>query len=109
MPKTVVQCPWHYIADPNHPEYVKSVEDMLEAGYDMIPDVGTFSGKGQDEISTVNGERLFERLTTKAYPEKQLLGFLLCPWARTIPYHRTKGLKSIEYFGEMKRRWEARG
>ena len=109
MPRSVVQCPWNYAVSKEHPEYMKSVEDMLEAGYDMIPDVGTFSTKSQTAIGTGEGDRLFERFTTKAYPEKQLLGFLLCSWARPIPYHRTKGLKSIEYFGDMKRRWEARG
>jgi hypothetical protein len=38
---------------------------------------------------------------------KEFLGFLLCSWARPVPYHRTKGLKSIEFFGDMKRRREA--
>jgi hypothetical protein len=108
MPKSVVQCPWNYCKSKEHPEYVDSVEAMLAAGYDMIPDVGTFSTKGQNEIGTGEGDLLLERFTQKAYPQKQLLGFLLCSWARPVPYHRTKGLKSIAYFGEMKRRFEAR-
>ena len=61
-----------------------------------------------NEIGTGEGDLLLERFTQKAYPQKQLLGFLLCSWARPVPYHRTKGLKSIAYFGEMKRRFEAR-
>ena len=109
MPKSVVQCPWAYRANKEHPEYVQTVESMLEAGYDMIPDVGTFTAKAQDAISTSEGEQLFERFTKRDYPEKQLLGFLLCSWARPIPYHRMKGLKSIAYLGEFKRRWEAQG
>ena len=106
MPKSVVQCPWNYTPDEKHPEYIRSVEDMLSAGYEMIPDVGTFSTKGQNEIGTGEGERLVKRFIND-YPRKQLLGFLLCSWARPVPYHRTKGLKSIEFFGDMKRRWEA--
>lgn len=106
MPKSVVQCPWAYRKDKEHPEFVQSVESMLEAGYDIIPDVGTFTAKSQDAISTSEGEQLFERFTKGKYPEKQLLGFLLCSWARPVPYHRMKGLKSIAYFGELKRRWE---
>ena len=106
MPKSVVQCPWHYKPDEKHPEYVQSLEDMLSAGYEMIPDVGTFSTKSQDAIGTGEGERLLKRFIND-YPRKQLLGFLLCSWARPVPYHRTKGLKSIEFFGDMKRRWEA--
>ena len=98
MPKSVVQCPWAYRANKEHPEYVQTVESMLEAGYDMIPDVGTFTAKAQDAISTSEGEQLFDRFTKRGYPEKQLLGFLLCSWARPIPYHRMKGLKSIAYF-----------
>lgn len=108
MPKSVVQCPWNYCKSEKHPEYVDSVEALLEAGYDMIPDVGTFSTKSQNDIQTSEGDLLLERFTQKAYPQKQLLGFLLCSWARPVPYHRTKGLKSIAYFGEMKRRFEAR-
>ena len=72
----------------------------------MIPDVGTFSTKGRDVISTQEGDNLFKRFIND-YPRKQLLGFLLCSWARPVPYHKNKGLKSIEYFGDMKRRWEA--
>ena len=109
MPKSVVQCPWAYRANKEHPEYVQTVESMLEAGYDMIPDVGTFTAKAQDAISTSEGEQLFVRFTKRGYPEKQLLGVLLCSWARPIPYHRMKGLKSITYLGEFKRRWEAQG
>lgn len=108
MPKSVVQCPWNYCKSEEHPEYVDSVEALLEAGYDMMPDVGTFSTKSQNDIQTSEGDLLLERFTQKAYPQKQLLGFLLCSWARPVPYHRTKGLKSIAYFGEMKRRFEAR-
>ena len=109
MPRSVVQCPWNYSKVEGHPEYVQTVESMLDAGYDMIPDVGTFTAKAQDAIATGEGERLFERFTTRGYPEKQLLGFLLCSWARPIPYHRMKGLKSIAYLGELKRRWESQG
>jgi len=108
MPKSVVQCPWNYCVSEKHPEYIQSVEAMLDAGFDMVPDVGTFTAKSQEAIETGEGERLFERFTAKGYPEKQLLGFLLCSWARPIPYHRAKGLKSIAYFGDFKRRWEAR-
>jgi hypothetical protein len=68
--------------------------------------VGTFSTKGQNEIGTGEGERLIKRFIND-YPSKQLLGFLLCSWARPVPYHKTKGLKSIEFFGDLKRRWEA--
>jgi hypothetical protein len=92
MPKSVVQCPWHYKPDEKHPEYVQSLEDMLSAGYEMIPDVGTFSTKSQDAIGTGEGERLLKRFIND-YPRKQLLGFLLCSWARRVPYHRTKGVK----------------
>ena len=106
MPKSVVQCPWNYTPDEKHPEYIRSVEDMLSAGYEMIPDVGTFSTKGQNEIGTGEGERLVKRFIND-YPRKQLLGFLLCSWARPVPYHKTKGLKSIGFFGDLKRRWEA--
>lgn len=106
MPKSVVQCPWNYKANAEHPEYVQSVESMLEAGYDMIPDVGTFSAKSQDAIGTLEGRNLIERFSRNDYPRKQLLGFLLCSWARPVPYHREKGLKSIAYFGDMKRRFE---
>jgi hypothetical protein len=106
MPKSVVQCPWNYCPSEKHPEYIQSVEDMLSAGYEMIPDVGTFSTKGQNEIGTGEGERLIKRFIND-YPSKQLLGFLLCSWARPVPYHKTKGLKSIEFFGDLKRRWEA--
>ena len=108
MPKSVVQCPWNYCKSEENPEYVDSVETMLEAGYDLIPDVGTFTTKSQNDIQTSEGDLLLERFTQKAYPQKQLLGFLLCSWARPVPYHRTKGLKSIAYFGEMKRQFEAR-
>ena len=106
MPKSVVQCPWNYKVNAEHPEYVQSVESMLEAGYDMIPDVGTFSPKSQDAIGTLEGKNLIERFSRNDYPRKQLLGFLLCSWARPVPYHREKGLKSIAYFGDMKRRFE---
>lgn len=41
MPKSVVQCPWNYQKDEKHPEYYTSLVALLEAGYDMIPDVGT--------------------------------------------------------------------
>ena len=107
MPKSVVQCPWNYAVSKDHPEYVRSVDDMLEAGYDLIPDIGTFSTKGREVIGTGEGELLFKRFT-QDYPKKQLLGFLLCPWARPVEYHRIKGLKSIAYMGDFKRRWESR-
>jgi len=107
MPKSVVQCPWNYRKDEEHPEYVQSVEDLLNAGYDLIPDVGTFTTKGKDLIGKTEGDLLFERFIRGDYPQKQLLGFLLCSWARPVAYHRNKGLLSIEYFGDMKRRWEA--
>ena len=108
MPKSVVQCPWHYCENAEHPEYMASVEKMLEAGYDMIPDVSTFTAKAQNDISTGEGERWLERFSRNDYPKKQLLGFLLCSWARPVPYHRTKGLKSIAYMGDLMRRYDAR-
>ena len=98
MPKGVVQCPWNYCKSEGNPEYVQSVETMLEAGYDMIPDVCTFSTQSQDAIQTSEGSLLLERFTQKAYPREQLLGFLLCPWARPVPCHRTKGLKIDRVF-----------
>ena len=104
MPKSVVQCPWSYTKA--RPVHIQSVEDMLNAGYDMIPDVNTYSRDSQDSITTVEGDAIFERFAKGDYPQKQLLGFLLCSWARPVPYHRTKGLKSIAYFGDFKRRWE---
>ena len=107
MPKSVVQCPWAYSKNEKHPEYIESVETMLKEGYDMIPDVATFTSRAQDAISTKEGELLLERFLRDDYPKKQLLGFLLCSWARPVPYHRAKGLNSIAYFGDLKRRYEA--
>ena len=69
---------------------------------------GWFNAWAEGRRDDAQGDLLLERFTQKAYPQKQLLGFLLCSWARPVPYHRTKGLKSIAYFGEMKRRFEAR-
>ena len=68
MPKSVVQCPWNYQKDEKHPEYCTSLDALLDAGYDMIPDVGTFVYQEKDGISTVEGDNLFERFAKSAPP-----------------------------------------
>ena len=107
MPKSVLQCPWNFRADDQHPEYIESVREMVRLGYEIGPDLGTFTTKSRDAISEIETDNWYDFCRDeKNMPRNQLKGFLFCSWARPIAYHRQKNLKTFDLAGRMHDRWD---
>ena len=99
MPRDVIMCPWNCVESKQHPEYTKSIDEMAGAGFDFIPDGSTYTTKAE---GIQESELKFVMQYCKAHvPEKQVLGFVVCPWVTTTPgLPQEKFVKSMEFARE---------
>ena len=97
MPKDVLQCPWGVLKNDKHPEWLRSIEEMSDLGYEFIADVATYNrnpdeGCNRSELPFGLDFCLQDRFRAA------LRGFILCPWYMTVSgVPRKKYLDSIAF------------
>lgn len=112
MPRDVVQCPWNCVPSKSHPEWMKSIEEIGEMGFDVIADCATYPGNavksdpgglGRTYTHIDRAKEDTETRRMMAHCEKHirpehLKGFIVCPWVLTVPgIPREVLLDSIDY------------
>lgn len=114
MPKDVVQCPWNCVKHEKHPEWMGTIDEMGQMGFDVIADCSTYPGdavkpdpSGLKQTYTPI-DRTKEHTQVKdmmsycreKIPSGHLKGFIVCPWVLTVPgISREVLLDSIDYAG----------
>lgn len=105
MPKSVVQCPWNFVYDKKLTYFVDSVKEMSALGYDIVPDLCTYT-RDPSRIQTCEAENWMEFCLKGGIPEKQLKGFLVCTWRSVTETNRDYHERAYAYGGELRTRWE---